>query len=557
MEMKTPEQSRHMQESLISHSKEWEALKEHVQNNHVDLRTEFQNDPARAETLSGYAGDLYVNYSGQLVTSETIELLYKLAKKSNVESKIQAMFRGDIINLTEKRPALHTALRTPIDAPPILVDGKNILPEIHRVLNREEEFVEKIYNKTWRGSTGDPIKNVVAIGIGGSIEGSRMACEALDSYRNKDINVRFVSNVDPSDLKRNLEDLDPKETLFIVISKTFTTAEAIGNAKEAKKWLTAGLKEKTDISKHFVAVSTNKKEVEKFGIDTENMFEIWDWVGGRTSITGASGLPIMLSIGSKKYREMLEGFRIVDEHYRTAPLEANIPVKLALLDILNTNFYDIQSHALMGYSSYLKSAINHLEQLEMESKGKCVDENGTPIDFNPSSVVWGGVGTDQQHITFQHLLQNPVPVAVDLIGFKRPINPKNDPYTETQHKELMANMVGESEALTLGATTEQLRELGIPEDQIAASSLPGNRPTTIILGKKLTPKSLGELIALFEHKTYAVGAILKINPSDQPAVQFGKVMAKRIKDELINNGDSQTTKFSTFVNTLADEIKGF
>jgi glucose-6-phosphate isomerase len=556
MEMKTIEQSKHMQEPLISHSKEWTALKEHAQNNPIDLRTEFQKDPGRAERLSGYAGDLYINYSGQLVTSETIELLYKLAKKSNIESKIQAMFRGDIVNLTEKRPALHTALRTPIDAPPILVDGKNILPEIHKVLNREEEFVEKIYNKTWRGSTGNPIKNVVAIGIGGSIEGSRMACEALNSYRNKDINVRFVSNVDPSDLKRNLEDLDPKETLFIVISKTFTTAEAIGNANEAKKWLAAGLKEKTDISKHFVAVSTNKEEVKKFGINAENMFEIWDWVGGRTSITGASGLPIMLSIGSKNYREMLEGFRIVDEHYRTAPLEANVPIMLALLDILNTNFHDIQSHALMGYSSYLKSAINHLEQLEMESKGKCVDENGTPIDFNPSSVVWGGVGTDQQHITFQHLLQNPVPVAVDLIGFRRPINPKNDPYVEAQHKELMANMVGESEALTLGTTDEQLVELGIPRDQIEASSLPGNRPTTIILGEKLTPKSLGELVALFEHKTHAGGALLGINSSDQPAVQFGKVMAKKLKEELNKNGDSQTTKFSPLVNTLIDEIKG-
>ncbi|MFB6625933.1 MULTISPECIES: glucose-6-phosphate isomerase [unclassified Streptomyces] len=511
---------------------EWAALGKHrEQLGETRLRDLFAAD---AERGTGYAlrvGDLYLDYSKHLVTDETLTLLRELAAATGVAELRDAMFRGEKINTTEDRAVLHTALRAPRGAV-IEVDGENVVPAVHAVLDRMGAFSDKVRAGEWTGHTGKPIKNIVNIGIGGSDLGPAMAYEVLRSFTQRDLTLRFVSNVDGADLHEAVRDLDPAETLFIIASKTFTTIETITNATSARDWLLTGLGAGQEaVAKHFVALSTNAEKVEEFGIDTANMFEFWDWVGGRYSYDSAIGLSLMIAIGPERFREMLDGFHLVDEHFRTAPPEENAPLLLGLLGVWYGAFFDAQSHAVLPYSHYLSKFTAYLQQLDMESNGKSVDRQGNRVDWQTGPVVWGTPGTNGQHAYYQLIHQGTKVIPADFIGFARPVDDLL-PGLVGQHDLLMANFFAQTQALAFGKTPDEVRAEGVPEELVPHKTFQGNHPTTTILADTLTPSVLGQLIALYEHKVFVQGAVWNIDSFDQWGVELGKVLAKRIEPVL-------------------------
>ncbi|MFE4594087.1 glucose-6-phosphate isomerase [Streptomyces laurentii] len=511
---------------------EWAALGKHrEQLGDTHLRELFAADPERGTGYTLRVGDLYLDYSKHLVTDETLALLRDLATATGVAGLRDAMFRGEKINTTEGRAVLHTALRAPREAV-VEVDGVNVVPEVHAVLDRMAGFADRIRAGEWTGHTGKPIKNIVNIGIGGSDLGPAMAYEVLRSYTRRDLVFRFVSNVDGADLHEAVRDLDPAETLFIVASKTFTTIETITNATSARDWLLAGLGAGQEaVAKHFVALSTNAAKVEDFGIDTANMFEFWDWVGGRYSYDSAIGLSLMIAIGPDRFREMLDGFHLVDEHFRTAPPEANAPLLLGLLGVWYGAFFDAQSHAVLPYSHYLSKFTAYLQQLDMESNGKSVDRDGKPVDWQTGPVVWGTPGTNGQHAYYQLIHQGTKVIPADFIGFAEPVADLPAGLA-TQHDLLMANFFAQTQALAFGKTPEEVRAEGVAEELVPHKTFQGNHPTTTILADALTPSVLGQLIALYEHKVFVQGAVWNIDSFDQWGVELGKVLAKRIEPVL-------------------------
>ncbi|MGA5493965.1 glucose-6-phosphate isomerase [Streptomyces cinereoruber] len=524
---------------------EWAALGKHrEQLGEPHLRELFAADPTRGTDLTLRVGDLYLDYSKHLVTGETLTLLRELAAATGVAELRDAMFRGEKINTTEDRAVLHTALRAPRDAM-IEVDGENVVTGVHAVLDRMGDFADKVRAGEWTGHTGRPIKNVVNIGIGGSDLGPAMAYEVLRSYTRRDLTLRFVSNVDGADLHEAVHDLDPAETLFVVASKTFTTIETITNATSARDWLLTGLDAGQEaVARHFVALSTNAEKVEEFGIDTANMFEFWDWVGGRYSYDSAIGLSLMIAIGPGRFREMLDGFHLVDEHFRTAPPEENAPLLLGLLGVWYGNFFDAQSHAVLPYSHYLSKFTAYLQQLDMESNGKSVDREGNRVDWQTGPVVWGTPGTNGQHAYYQLIHQGTKLVPADFIGFARPVDDL-EPGLVAQHDLLMANFFAQTQALAFGKTPEEVRAEGVPEELVPHKTFRGDHPTTTILADALTPSVLGQLIALYEHKVFVQGAIWNIDSFDQWGVELGKVLAKRIEPVLTTGEGAEELDGST------------
>ncbi|MFE1434856.1 glucose-6-phosphate isomerase [Streptomyces griseoaurantiacus] len=524
----------------LDRTPEWSALAAHREElAGTHLRELFEADPARGTGYTLQVGDLYVDYSKQLVTEDTLRLLRELAAATGVFELRDAMFGGARINTTENRAVLHTALRAPRDAV-VEVDGEtpgNVVPKVHEVLDRMADFAGRVRSGEWTGHTGRRIRNVVNIGIGGSDLGPAMAYEALRAFTDRGLTVRFVSNVDGADLHEATRDLDAAETLFIVASKTFTTIETITNATSARNWLLGELKAGQEaVAKHFVALSTNAEKVADFGIDTANMFEFWDWVGGRYSYDSAIGLSLMLAIGPDRFREMLDGFRLVDEHFRTAPPESNVPLLLGLLGIWYGNFHDAQSHAVLPYSHYLSRFTAYLQQLDMESNGKSVDRDGHPVEWQTGPVVWGTPGTNGQHAYYQLIHQGTKLIPADFIGFAEPVAELSEEL-KAQHDLLMANFFAQTQALAFGKTAEEVRAEGVGEEQVAHRTFRGNHPTTTILARELTPSVLGQLIALYEHKVFVQGAVWNIDSFDQWGVELGKVLAKRVEPALTEGAD--------------------
>ncbi|MFE4614611.1 glucose-6-phosphate isomerase [Streptomyces sp. NPDC056747] len=524
---------------------EWAALGKHrEQLGDTHLRELFAADPARGTGHTLRVGDLYLDYSKHLVTDETLTLLRDLAAATGVAELRDAMFRGEKINTTEDRAVLHTALRAPRGAV-IEVDGENVVPGVHAVLDKMGAFADKVRAGEWTGHTGKPVKNIVNIGIGGSDLGPAMAYEVLRSFTQRDLTLRFVSNVDGADLHEAVRDLDPAETLFVVASKTFTTIETITNATSARDWLLTGLRAGQEaVAKHFVALSTNAEKVEEFGIDTANMFEFWDWVGGRYSYDSAIGLSLMIAIGPERFREMLDGFHLVDEHFRTAPPEENAPLLLGLLGVWYGAFFDAQSHAVLPYSHYLSKFTAYLQQLDMESNGKSVDREGNPVDWQTGPVVWGTPGTNGQHAYYQLIHQGTKVIPADFIGFARPVADLL-PGLVAQHDLLMANFFAQTQALAFGKTPEEVRAEGVAEELVPHKTFQGNHPTTTILADALTPSVLGQLIALYEHKVFVQGAIWNIDSFDQWGVELGKVLAKKIEPVLTDGEGGEQLDSST------------
>ncbi|MFF4118313.1 glucose-6-phosphate isomerase [Streptomyces sp. NPDC001714] len=515
---------------------EWAALEDHRAEGQPVLRELFAADPARAERYVVRVGDLHIDYSKHLITDETLALLQELATATDVFGLRDAMFRGEKINITERRAVLHTALRAPRDAV-VEVDGVNVVPAVHAVLDKMGGFAERVRSGEWTGHTGKRIRNVVNIGIGGSDLGPAMAYEALRAFTARDLTFRFVSNVDGADLHEATRDLDPAETLFIVASKTFTTIETITNATSARTWLLDGLGgDEKAVAKHFVALSTNAGKVTEFGIDPDNMFEFWDWVGGRYSYDSAIGLSLMIAIGPDRFREMLDGFHLVDEHFRTAPAEANAPLLLGLLGVWYGNFHDAQSHAVLPYSHYLSKFTAYLQQLDMESNGKSVDRDGRPVRWQTGPVVWGTPGTNGQHAYYQLIHQGTKLIPADFIGFAEPVAELSGEL-KAQHDLLMANFFAQTQALAFGKTADEVRAEGVAEEQVAHRTFRGNHPTTTILARELTPSVLGQLVSLYEHKVFVQGAIWNIDSFDQWGVELGKVLAKRIEPALTEGAD--------------------
>ncbi|WP_436846772.1 glucose-6-phosphate isomerase [Streptomyces litmocidini] len=524
---------------------EWAALGKHrEQLGDTHLRELFAADPARGNDYTLRVGDLHLDYSKHLVTGETLTLLRELAAVTGVAELRDAMFRGEKINTTEDRAVLHTALRAPRGAV-IEVDGENVVPGVHAVLDKMAAFADKVRAGEWTGHTGRPVKNIVNIGIGGSDLGPAMAYEVLRSYTRRDLTFRFVSNVDGADLHEAVRDLDPAETLFVVASKTFTTIETITNATSARNWLLTELRAGQEaVAKHFVALSTNAEKVEEFGIDTANMFEFWDWVGGRYSYDSAIGLSLMIAIGPERFREMLDGFHLVDEHFRTAPPEENAPLLLGLLGVWYGAFFDAQSHAVLPYSHYLSKFTAYLQQLDMESNGKSVDREGNRVDWQTGPVVWGTPGTNGQHAYYQLIHQGTKVIPADFIGFARPVEDLQ-PGLVAQHDLLMANFFAQTQALAFGKTPEEVRAEGVAEDLVPHKTFQGNHPTTTILADALTPAVLGQLIALYEHKVFVQGAIWNIDSFDQWGVELGKVLAKKIEPVLTKGEGAEQLDSST------------
>ncbi|MDT0344745.1 glucose-6-phosphate isomerase [Streptomyces litchfieldiae] len=516
---------------------EWSALGKHREElGEVHLRELFERDPGRAERYVLRVGDLHIDFSKQLVTDDTLRLLHDLARATGVAELRDAMFAGERINVTEGRAVLHTALRAPADAV-IEVDGENVVPAVHAVLDKMADFAGRVRSGEWTGHTGCRIRTVVNIGIGGSDLGPAMAYEVLRPYTARELDFRFVSNVDGADLHEAVRDLDPAETLFIVASKTFTTIETITNATSARQWLLDGLGgDETAVARHFVAVSTNAEKVAAFGIDTANMFEFWDWVGGRYSYDSAIGLSLMIAIGAERFREMLDGFRLVDEHFRTAPPEENAPLLLGLLGVWYGGFFGAQSHAVLPYSHYLSRFTAYLQQLDMESNGKAVDRQGQPVAWGTGPVVWGTPGTNGQHAYYQLLHQGTKVIPADLIGFARPVAELGDEL-KAQHDLLMANLFAQGQALAFGKTADEVRAEGVAEELVPHRTFPGNRPTTTILAGELTPAVLGQLVALYEHKVFVQGAVWDIDSFDQWGVELGKVLAKRVEPALVEGAE--------------------
>jgi glucose-6-phosphate isomerase len=527
----------------LDQTEQWQALRRHYEETRdVHLRELFAADPARGRRYTLEAGDLYVDYSRNRVTDETLELLRDLAAARRVTGLRDAMFAGERINVTENRPVLHGALRAPRDAV-IEVDGENVVPAVHDVLDRMAVFAERIRSGEWTGFTGRPIRTVVNIGIGGSDLGPKMAYEALRPYTDRSRGFRFVSNVDGSDLHEAVRDLDPAETLFIVASKTFTTVETITNATSARQWLVSALGDESAVARHVVAVSTNGEQVAKFGIDPANMFGFWDWVGGRYSFDSAIGLSLMVAIGPERFREMLAGFHVMDEHFRTAPPERNLPMLLGLLGLWYDDFHGAQTYAVLPYSHYLSRFTDYLQQLDMESNGKSVDRHGNPVAWETGPVVWGTPGTNGQHAYYQLLHQGTRLVPADLIGFSRPVAELGD--LGGQHDLLMANLFAQGQALAFGKTADEVAAEGVPQEQVPHRTFAGNRPTNTILATELTPSVLGQLVALYEHKVFVQGAIWGINSFDQWGVELGKVLAKRLEPRLTGADGTQDLDSST------------
>jgi len=506
----------------------WESLESHHQEvSKRHLRELFAEDPQRGERMALEAVGLYFDYSKNRITDETLKLLFRLAEESGLPPRIEAMFSGEKINRTENRAVLHTALRAPRDAS-IVVDGENVVPKIHAVLDKMAHFADRVRNGEWKGYTGKRIRNVVNIGIGGSDLGPVMAYEALRSYTERSMTFRFVSNVDGTDFAEAVSDLDPAETLFIVSSKTFTTLETMTNAHSARAWSLAGLgADESSVAKHFVAVSTNAKEVSKFGIDTANMFEFWDWVGGRYSMDSAIGLSTMIAIGPKNFSDLLSGFQHMDDHFRTAPLERNLPVLMGLLSVWYNNFFGTQTVAVLPYEQYLKRFPAYLQQLTMESNGKHVTLDGTEVSYQTGPIYWGEPGTNGQHSFYQLIHQGTKLIPCDFIAFAKSLNPLG-----RHHDMLLANVFAQTEALAFGKTAEQVKAEGTPDWLVPHRVFEGNRPSNTILADKLTPETLGKLVALYEHSVFTQGVIWNIDSFDQWGVELGKVLAQRIIPEL-------------------------
>jgi len=499
----------------------------------IHLRELFAADPTRGARLNLEVGDLYVDYAKHRLDDEALSLLFDLARTAQVAELRDAMFAGEKINVTEGRAVLHVALRAPRDAV-IDVDGVNVVPEVHEVLDRMADFADRVRSGAWVGHTGTRIRNVVNIGIGGSDLGPHMAHDALVPYADPELTVRFVSNVDGTEFYELTKDLDPAETLFIIASKTFTTLETMTNAHSAREWVLAALGDDAAVARHFVAVSTNGDEVSKFGIDTDNMFGFWDWVGGRYSYDSAIGLSLMLAIGPDRFTEMLEGFRLMDEHFRTAPMEQNLPMVLGLIGVWYDNFFGAETLAVLPYSHYLGHLTPYLQQLAMESNGKSVDRWGRPVGTQTGEIVWGQPGTNGQHAFYQLIHQGTKLIPADFIGLARPaheVGPHQDIF--------MANFFAQPEALAFGRTADEVRADGVPEHQVSARTFAGNHPSTSILVPELTPSVLGQLIALYEHKTFVQGAVWGINSFDQWGVELGKKLAQAIIPELTADAEPE------------------
>ena len=514
--------------SALRETAAWQALERHhaeVGDRH--LRDLFAADPGRGERLVAEGAGLYLDYSKNRVVDETLALLAGLARERGVEERREAMFRGERINVSEDRSVLHVALRMPRERS-LVVDGVDVVAEVHEVLDRMAAFAERVRSSEWTGHTGRPIRNVVNVGIGGSDLGPRMAYEALRHYGDRETSFRFVSNVDGTDFAEATRDLDPAETLFVISSKTFTTLETMTNARTAREWSLAGLGgDESAVAKHFVAVSTNAEGVAEFGIDTDNMFGFWDWVGGRYSMDSAIGLSTMLAIGPERFGEMLAGFHAMDEHFRTAPLERNLPALLGLLAVWYADFFGAQTCAVLPYDQYLHRFPAYLQQLTMESNGKHVTLDGGRVDYDTGAILWGEPGTNGQHSFYQLLHQGTRLVPCDFIGFMRSLNPLGE-----HHDLLVSNVFAQGEALAFGRTAEQVREEGTPEEVVPHRVMEGNRPSNTILAERLDPRTLGALVALYEHSTFVQGAVWGIDSFDQWGVELGKQLAKAIVPEL-------------------------
>jgi glucose-6-phosphate isomerase len=505
----------------------------HAEIRGLHLRDLFASDTTRGERLAAEGASLYLDYSKNRVTDETLRLLLRLAEESGLPERTEAMFRGDRINTTENRSVLHVALRMPRERS-LILDGVDVVAEVHEVLDRMEAFSARIRSGEWKGHTGKPIRNVVNIGIGGSDLGPVMAYEALRHYARRDLTFRFVSNVDSTDFVEATRDLTPDETLFVVSSKTFTTLETMTNARSARAWLLDALGEETAIAKHFVAVSTNADEVAAFGIDPENMFGFWDWVGGRYSMDSAIGLSTMLAIGSAGFRELLAGFHAMDEHFRTTPLERNLPALLGMLCVWYGDFFGAQTVGVMPYSQYLKRFPAYLQQLTMESNGKSVTLDGRRVDYETGAVFWGEPGTNGQHSFYQLIHQGTKLIPVDLIGFGKTLNPLGD-----HHDILMSNVFAQAEALAFGKTDDEVRAEGTPDAVAPHRVFDGNRPSNVILAEQLTPFTLGALVSLYEHSVFVQGTAWSINSFDQWGVELGKALAQRIIPELASEDEPE------------------
>ena len=506
----------------------WKALEAHYhQVRELHLRKLFGDDPGRGERMTAEAVGLYLDYSKNRITDQTLKLLLQLAEESGLRARIDSMFRGEKINLTEKRAVLHVALRAPKGAV-IIVDGENVVPQVHAVLDKMANFSDRVRSGAWLGHTGKRIRNVINIGIGGSDLGPVMAYEALKHYSERAMTFRFVSNVDGADFAEAVQDLDPSETLFIISSKTFTTLETMTNAHTARNWSLAGLGgEEKSVARHFVAVSTNAEGVAKFGIDTANMFEFWDWVGGRYSLDSAIGLSTMLAIGPDNFRAMLDGFHQMDEHFRTTPFAGNLPVLMGLLAVWYNNFFGAQTVAVLPYEQYLKRFPAYLQQLTMESNGKHVTLEGTEVAYQTGPIYWGEPGTNGQHSFYQLIHQGTRLIPCDFIALGQPLNPLG-----RHHDMLLANVFAQTEALAFGKTPEQVKSEGTPDWLVPHRVFQGNRPSNTILAERLTPETLGKLVALYEHSVFTQGTIWSINSFDQWGVEIGKALAQRIIPEL-------------------------
>jgi glucose-6-phosphate isomerase len=511
----------------------WKKLESHhrdIRGQH--LRALFAGDPARGTRMTVEAAGVFLDYSKQRISDETVKLLLELAKEVNLRARIDAMFRGDRINVTENRAVLHVALRAPRSAS-IIVDGVNVVPQVHAVLDKMTDFSNRVRSGQWKGHTGKRIRNIINIGIGGSDLGPVMAYEALKHYADPSMTFRFISNIDGTDFVEATRELDPAETLFIVSSKTFTTLETMTNAHSARDWLLRAFgNDASAVARHFVAVSTNAEKVAEFGIDTTNMFEFWDWVGGRYSMDSAIGLSTMLAIGPEGFREMLEGFHEIDEHFRTAPFERSLPVLMALLAIWNNNLFGAATVAMLPYEQYLKRFPAYLQQLTMESNGKHVTLDGTAVDYQTGPIYWGEPGTNGQHSFYQLIHQGTRLVPCDFIAFTNSLNPLG-----RHHAMLLANVLAQAEALAFGKTPEEVRAEGTPDWLVPHRVFEGNRPSNVILVDRLTPKSLGKLVALYEHSVFVQGSIWNIDSFDQWGVELGKALAQRIIPELEDKGE--------------------
>ena len=522
----------------------WKALEAHYRKvKALPLRKLFADDPRRGERMTAEAVGIYFDYSKNLITDETLALLLKLAEECDLRGRIDAMFRGDAINVTEKRAVLHVALRAPRGRS-ITTGGEDVVPSVHAVLDKMAEFAARVRSGEWKGHTGKPIRSIVNIGIGGSDLGPVMAYEALRYYARRDLTFRFVSNIDGTDFAEAVRDLDAAETLFIISSKTFTTLETMTNAHTARDWALAALKDPAAVARHFVAVSTNAEQVAKFGIDTANMFGFWDWVGGRYSMDSAIGLSTMLAVGPESFRAMLDGFHEMDEHFRTAPFARNIPILMALLGLWYNNFFDAQTVAVLPYEQYLKRFPAYLQQLTMESNGKHVTREGTEVTWQTGPIYWGEPGTNGQHSFYQLIHQGTKLIPCDFIAFAEPLNALG-----RHHDLLLANVFAQAEALAFGKTAEEVQAEGIPPWLVPHRTFAGNRPSSTILLDRLTPAALGKLVALYEHCVFTQGVLWQVDSFDQWGVELGKVLAGRIVPELENRTEPPL-KHDSSTNTL-------